>query len=119
MVPFNVAEAVELPKQKKKEMNTLNTEEITRFLKAIQESRHHTAFLLELSTGLRRGELLGLTWKDIDLKNSTIRVRQQLLRCKDGLSFHDPKTEKSKRSIAINSEITEALKKHKIAQNEN
>ena len=62
VIPFNPAEHCELPRQQKKEMRVFTMDELARFLKTAQEiSPHFTAFYLDIGSGLRRGELLGLT----------------------------------------------------------
>lgn len=115
LLSYNVTEAAELPKQEAKEMTTLSTEDLTKFLEAAKESPQYTAFLLEFYTGLRRGELLGLRWKDIDFKKGTLTVRQQLVK---GKKIKDTKTSKSKRTITLYKDALEALKTHKKKQNE-
>jgi integrase len=61
----------------------------------------YSAYLLELHSGLRRGELLGIRWKDIDLEENTIRVCQQLCKVGNDHVISGLKTESSKRLIAI------------------
>ena len=114
----NVAEATNLPKHEKKEIAYLTTEEITEFIVIAQESRYYPALLLELGTGLRRGELLGLKWQDIDSKQGTATIRRSLVRTKDGPRFHEPKTEKSIRTVKLPDEVLTELKAHKARQNQ-
>lgn len=72
---------------------------------------------LAVTSGLRRGELLGLRWQDLDFDNNTLSVKQSLQRKKgEGVSPKDPKTKKSKRTIAMPGDIMELLKKHKAKQ---
>ncbi len=118
LITHNVADAIELPKQKKQEMKILTKENISVFMETAKNSIHYPAFLLELSTGLRRGELIGLRWEDIDFHNGILRVKQQIVRCKKGLIISEPKTEKSKRTISLHKGILEKLKEHKKHQNE-
>lgn len=119
IIPFNVAEAVELPKKRKKEMNTLSAEESRRFLQTTRKSPLHAAYLLALSTGLRQGEILGLKWEDIDFDEGALTVKRQLLRTTDqGLVLEEPKTKHSRRTISLNKEVIKELKLHKKEQNE-
>jgi len=67
-----------------------------------------------LSTGMRRGELLALTWEDIDFKEETIFVKYDLIYTKEkGLVRQEAKTEKSKRLIPMPKILTGALKRHR------
>jgi len=119
IIAFNVAEAVELPKQSKKEMKVLSIEELEQFFVAAKDSPYIVAFWLILSTGLRKGELLGLCWQDINFDEKKLNVRRQLVRSKkSGLVLKDTKTEKSKRMIVLNQEAITMLKSHKKQQNE-
>ena len=115
---FNAASAVKLPKLVKKEMKTLDIEQIKSFLETVRTNkfynRYYAAYLLELYTGLRRGELLGLRWKDVDFKNCTIKVIQQLVKVGSKHILRELKTESSQnRVIAITEEVIQALKEHK------
>lgn len=121
----NVTKATTLPKKVKKEPRVLTPEEQNKFMEAIKGDRMEAAFILDLFTGLRRGELLGLKWADIDFKNKVIKIRQTLCRVKnfdDGaenktkLVFDTPKTEKGKRVIPLLDEVVNALKTHKNRQ---
>lgn len=113
IIIYNPAEAVTLPKSNKKEVKALSREEQERFLNVLNEDRLGTAFLMLLGTGMRRGELLALTWQDIDLKNNTVTIKRDMVYTKNGLVFQEPKTKKSKRIIPLSKTVAEALKRHK------
>ena len=74
---------------------------------------------MAITTGMRRGEILGLRWSDVDLKNKRLSVRQILQQKRDGTAFFKgPKTQKSLRSIPLANLAIDALKRHKAAQAE-
>lgn len=107
----NVAEAVSPPKTKKIEMQTWNNEQVKIFLEVSKESRYYPIYLTAINTGMRRGEILGLRWQDIDFENNILYVRQSLQEVKKvGLTFKEPKSGKS-RSITITPSLTKEFKK--------
>ncbi|MBF7084192.1 site-specific integrase [Desulfallas sp. Bu1-1] len=119
----NVAEAVTLPKQERKELKPLTREQTLQFLDAAKEDRLYPAFLLAVYSGLQRGELLALRWQDVDLKEHTITIRQSINRTyvsgggtKTKLTYLQPKTEKSRRTIPIPAEVVQELRRHKAKQ---
>lgn len=122
LVAFNAAEGIKkkLPKYDKPEMKTMSVAEIGKFLETIkncQLNNHHyspfyAAFYLELHTGLRRGELLGLQDNDINFETREISIKRQLVRGKGGLYLKDPKTKSSKRVIALDERVMAVLKQH-------
>ncbi len=120
MISHNPCEHCELPKKETKEMRPLSAEEAGKFLIAAQNSPHYTAFYLMLSTGMRRGETLGLRWKDIDLENGIISIKQQLTKSKNGqrLMLGAPKTRNSIRTIKLHKDILAELKKYKSHWNQ-
>jgi integrase len=65
---------------------------------------------------MRRGEVLGLRWSDVDLEQSRVSVRQQLTRAGEVVAFGPPKTKKGRRSIAIDPGTVAALRRHEAAQ---
>ena len=77
-IRFNPSDACELPRVEKKEVKPLDSEAISAFLKVIQGHRFEILYLVTLFTGMRRGEVCGLTWDCIDLDKGTILVNKQL-----------------------------------------
>ncbi|WP_075980811.1 site-specific integrase [Bacillus massilinigeriensis] len=107
----NVAEAVSPPKVKKVEMQTWDDKQIKTFLEAAKTSVYYSIYLTTIYTGMRRGEVLGLRWQDVDWENKIIYVRQTLQPLRGvGLTFKEPKSGKS-RSISITSNIIAELRK--------
>ena len=73
---------------------------------------------LALATGMRRGELLGLQWGDIDLDAGTLRVERSVEETKAGLRLKPPKTKRGRRNITLPSEAVAMLRAHKVRQME-
>ncbi|WP_288181690.1 tyrosine-type recombinase/integrase, partial [uncultured Oscillibacter sp.] len=73
-------EGCALPKLKRKEMKTLPIEQLASFLREAKESGVFEMYYAELTTGLRRSELLGLKWEDIDFEHGSLRVKRQIAR---------------------------------------
>lgn len=101
MVIRNVADAVEAPQPRKKEMQYMQIETVNDFLSIIKGSPDYPIIVAAIFTGMRQGELLGLRWEDIDFNVGTISVRQQLQYIHEkGYFFKEPKRE-SQRSIPM------------------
>lgn len=118
LVFHNIAEFVNKPKQSKHEISPLTVEQIKAFLDFTSEHRFYVPFLVECHTGLRRGEILGLRWQDINFGKQTLSVKQSLIRTRKGLLMSDPKTSKSRRAIPLADEVIYILKAHKARQNQ-
>ena len=118
LLPSNPCKAVETPKERNREMETWNSQQVNKFLEAAEESKHHALFYIALNTGMRRGELIGLTWEDIDLDKQKIEVKRQMVRTDNGLEFKEVKSEASKRTIPLTDNVVKFLKSHKIKQGE-
>lgn len=117
MVLRNVSEFVRLPADTKKEVKPLSPEQITSFLSAIREDKLYPAFALELSTGLRRGELLGLQWKDIDMQTGKCQIRRSLVKnVSNTIDINEPKTKTSKRIVIIPENVLDILEAHRDRQ---
>uniref|UniRef100_A0AAU2JPR5 Site-specific integrase n=1 Tax=Streptomyces sp. NBC_00049 TaxID=2903617 RepID=A0AAU2JPR5_9ACTN len=116
LVARNVARIVETPTVKREEVHPLDTGEVRLLLKAAQPHRLYALWLLLVSTGLRRGEVLALTWSDIDLAAGQLRVRRNLQRIRRELLFGTPKTARSLRTVSLPKRCVEALKAHRSMQ---
>ena len=82
-----------------------------------KKERHYITFLLAIYTGMRRGEILGLKWSDIDFEKKIIRVERTLIHIPgNGYQFSSPKTFKSKRQVHIPDQILDDLVFHKEQQ---
>jgi integrase len=102
LVARNVADAVDLPKVGQSEIRILETDEIARILAATKGTFYYDLYFLALYTGMRRSELLGLKWSDVDLILGQISVSRSLHHLRDGSTdIRPPKTTKGKRLIAL------------------
>lgn len=115
LVPRNVTEAVDPPRPERKERPTFDLDQARLFLQAARDDGWEALYVLVVQTGMRRGELFGLRWDDVDLDSGWLQVRQALAH--DGKSFSLPKTAKGRRRIRLTPETVEALTKHRIGQN--
>jgi integrase len=116
-LPRNVAKLVTVNAGRPVRFEPLTLEEARALMNAARAHRLHALFELALRTGLRRGELLGLRWGDIDLDTATLSVRRTLQRTPDrGLAYLPPKTKSSERRIALPTECIHVLKEHRERQ---
>ena len=117
LVGRNVCDAVDPPRVPKKEMAVLNVEQALQFLAAAKDDPLEALYVLALTGGLRQGEILGLQWTD--LSGGKIQVRRTVAYVpKKGLTVSEPKTPKSRRSVHLTAMAAEALKRHRVRQNE-
>ena len=109
----NPCKAVALPKLEHREMQTIPAAQLSAFLDEAKASGVYELYYIELATGLRRGELLGLKWEDIDLTAGVIRVRRQVSRI-DGKIVEAPlKTRNAYRTVTISPQAIEVLNTQK------
>lgn len=94
----------------------LNAEQAEQMLRAFQGHPLEALVTLALTTGLRVGEMLGLTWGDIDFEAKELRVGRQQQRVGKQIIVSEPKTKRSARSVALSRQAVEALKRHRDRQ---
>ena len=97
----NPATAARPPKRTKPEMETWTAAQLGEFLAGVEDDPLHAAYVLIATTGMRRGEAMGLRWQDVDLDAGFVRIRQSLTTVNDQLVFDTTKTSKSQRRISL------------------
>jgi integrase len=118
-LPRNVAKLVAVNAGRPVRFEPLTLDEARALLVSARAHRLHALFELALRCGLRRGELLGLRWTDIDLDNGVLSVRRTLQRTPErGLAMLPPKTKASERHLPLPAECVQALNEHKARQAE-
>ncbi|MEV4612875.1 tyrosine-type recombinase/integrase [Kitasatospora sp. NPDC049258] len=116
-IPRNVARNVRTGTPRPRRFNPLTAEEAREFLAAAQGHRLAALFELALRTGLRKGELLGLHWEDLDLDSGTASIRRTLQRTRTrGLTTLPTKTISSERRIALPAACVASLRQHRDRQ---
>jgi integrase len=121
-VTRNAADSAKRPTGASKEMVTWTAQELAQFLSSLEGDPLQVPILLAATTGMRRGEVLGLRWSDVDLDQGRLSVRQILTAPRDPatgahtLIFGEPKTARGKRSIKLDAQTVAALKVHRLEQ---
>lgn len=113
LISRNVARLVQPPTPDRDEIQPWTDTEARHFRAAATEHRLHALFVLALAVGLRRGELLGLRWLDVDLAAKQLRVTQTLQRVRDqGIVYGPPKSRTSRRVLSLPTVAVTALTAH-------
>jgi integrase len=112
----NPAELADPPARGRSRAQAWTASELGRFLEHVADDRLYALWRTAATTGMRRGELAGLTWRTLDLDGARLSVEQQLVPTRGGVSFGPPKSARSRRTIALDSETVEALRNHRDAQ---
>lgn len=120
LLTLNPADDVEMPKAKTldRTLAAWNSDQLKRFLVSTDGDRLRPLWSLYATTGARRGELLGLTWDDIDLDSGTITIRRALTPVGRKLLIGEPKTQSGRRTISLPPAVAAALKHYRTAQKE-
>lgn len=116
LIARDVSARVGRPHGKRHEMQPMSPEEANRFLDTSRGHWLEPLFRLALSTGMRQGELLGLTWRDVDLDGQRLSVVSTLSYRKGEPLYTTPKTTRSRRRIALAPEMALALRAHRHQQ---
>ena len=110
--------AVEPPRVEQKEMKTLDAAGVASLLSAAEDSELQAPIAVLVGTGLRRGELLGLRWSDLDLERSSLTVHRSVELVDGRLRDKPPKTVRSARTLALAPFVVKVLRRQETEQNE-
>lgn len=119
LININPADAVEKPKKAKTEFTVWDTEDADKVLDRIKDMTIYLPVLLSLTTGMRRGEVCGLKWDNVNLENKVIYIKKQLQKIDGNLQLVHPKTKGSIRKIVLLDYIIPILKNERKKQLEN
>jgi integrase len=112
----NPADMADPPAAARTRVQSWTSKELGRFLEHTRGDRLFALWRLAATTGLRRGELAGLTWRCLDLENARVSVEQQLIPTRGGVSFGPPKSTRSRRTVALDAETADVLREHREMQ---
>ncbi|HET6357615.1 site-specific integrase [Streptomyces sp.] len=115
LIARNVAKLVEPPRAKSRELSPWTLDETLDFLAAARKDPLYAAFVLAIAMGLRRGEIVGLRWEDLDLDNRVLYVRQQTQRRRGVLYDDDPKGRR-RRAVPLPAMCIAPLRWHRMRQ---
>jgi len=118
IITNNPCRAISPPKQEKKEMKILNQEEVLILLKNLKEPLR-LVVLIAINTGLRRGEILGLEWSNVDFENKKIHIVNSIVNIRGKALRKETKTSAGRRAISISKSLISELKKTMTKQKEN
>ncbi|MCK8826354.1 site-specific integrase [Natroniella acetigena] len=119
MLENNPADKISPPKGEKSEIEALTKKQLYKLLE-VAEGWIYDFIYIAAFTGMRRGELLALRWKDVDFENQKLQVKQSVTRpANKGLVFRKPKTDSSIRPIDVDEDVIKILKRRNKEQKEN
>ena len=113
LIVKNPIEGCKAPPIRRKEMHLLSREELQKLLIQARAEGYYEVFLLELTTGLRVGELMALQWDDLNFNTGELRIERQVYRTKEELLIQEPKTKASIRTVILPPPVVEELKEYK------
>jgi integrase len=117
-VARNVADAADPPKVVTPEMQVWSPAQLRTFLTHVRDDRLYAAWMLFATTGMRRGEVAGLRWVDVDLAAGRVTPRKPRVEVNYKVHVSEPKTAKGKRSLALDPATAAALREHRARQAE-
>jgi integrase len=116
LIPMNVAGQVELESVKRPVRGIWTPAELGRFLDHAQHDRLGAAYYLLAFTGMRRGEMCGLRWNNVDLDAGIAHINQQHVEIGRQIVVGEPKTKRGVRTIGLDADLIVVLRRHKAAQ---
>ena len=120
LVTKNPTQGCALPKVEHKEMKTLTADQLSAFFQEARDSGVYELYYLDLATGLRRGELLGLKWTDIDLDRGILKIQRAISRQNGNVVEAPLKTKNAYRTLPLSADAIDVLKaqKNKVGNSE-
>jgi len=118
LVPRNAAAAARPPAPQRHDLVTWSSEDLRTFLAAIENDPLAIAYLLLAATGMRRGEVLGLRWRDVDFDLGQLAVAHTITTAGHHVVMGPPKTPRSRRNVYIDQRTLAALREHRKRQRE-
>ena len=109
----NAADTVDLPKVITPEMQVWSPEQLRAFLQYVRADRLFVVWMLFATTGMRRGEVAGLRWNDVDLQAGQVKVVKPRVAVRFKVHVSEPKTLKGKRWLALDPATVAALREHR------
>ena len=117
LLGVNPTDAASPPRPKRREMQTLDADQVGRLFDTTREDRYHALWVLLITTGVRLGEATGLKWEDLDTGTGRLTIRRALQRQKGvGLVFVEPKSDRSRRTVHLAPSAVEVLSDHRLRQ---
>jgi integrase len=116
MVARNVATLIDPPRIPRPQTHAIDVDGARKLLEVARGERFEAILVLALTLGLRRGEILGLRWSDVDFEKRTLRVNQAVQRIGGKLQVTEVKTERSRRVLAIPESAVRVLKTRRAQQ---
>ena len=113
LITVNPADGCKLPPKKAQEMQVLTHEEMKRFLMQSKQDDFYELALLELATGMRRGEICALKWSDLDFETGALHIQRQAYHVNHGVIVSVPKTKQSNRSVILPPSVLNVLKAYR------
>lgn len=113
LIHINPAIGCKLPPKKAKEMQVLTREEMQRFILQAKADGYFELFLLELCTGMRRGEIVALQWEELNMQTGELHISRQATTVKGQIHISAPKTKSSIRTVILPSDIVKILAEYK------
>lgn len=112
----NAADMADPPARGRSRAQAWTTGALRRFLEHVADDRLFALWRLAATTGMRRGELGGVTWRALDLDGACLSVEQQVVPTRGGVTFGPPKSSRSRRTVALDADTVAALRAHHGAQ---
>jgi integrase len=112
----NPANMADPPAQSRTRVEAWTATELVRFLEHVRDDRLYPLWRLAATTGMRRGELLGVIWRHLDIDGARVSIEQQLVPTRGGVTFGPPKSARSRRTVALDEKTVRVLRDHRDAQ---